>query len=1614
MAESYSDHSDLNLLSEKVCDLHNEIIALASTEPEDVASTTDDLLNYVANLKNKRNEYIKFSQELSKALFDQENLSDSKAVRKQRHLANHEVSEFIKFTNEVLKQHEIDVISNIGTYSDVSSVASRGKAINTDSSKDHFYTPRVTRSMKARMEGRDCGTISAEKDALSTKMPSVHFEDNVRPEDSISNQGGNQSKTGSVIICDPPPSTTHQSNPVVSTMGQSVPPPNPVVPSSTNIQFPFSLPGLTPSTCQPNTNNNTPPVYSLSGHMSKMTMSTANLNTSVGQNPIPNTSANLNPSGNPTSYHVGTRTTSVTNNAPIPGVMTTVSHIVPPGPPPGFPPNPTVSLQTSQNQGHIAPPPLYPMASQGQYYQYPYATAATSHQTTGGPFYHPHPSFTNMTPPPPIYVCPPKLSMPKNSIQKFDGTAYHFWSWVEQIRSLLNSYPSPVEPVTVLGVLQANCINAPYETIKNFLSAAGHPTQDLVSEVWNLLIERYGSPDMVAEQIMTKLKKPLTITERASGEKLRELHDLCSIAKFNQNNCMDLATLNSRSGLKFLVDKLPSKLQGEWLDRQYDWKKNHPMRDHPPFSEFVSFLRDSSIKYAHGGLGSEETGDRGKQKRCMATQKVDTSNMATGDITCPLHNSTQHDLLDCKTFGNLSNDLKRKKLYSWKRCTRCLGQHMRNQCEVDDLKCSVCSYNHHTVFHIKNFKPRNANNDHSNKNVTVSNSQIAGTADNVQESEQVSSLCTQVCNNGIGKSCSKTVPIYLTSDDSSVILKTYAIVDDQSNCTLVDPKVPKMLGCKAYECDYSINTVAGCGTTTAGHVVMGLKAKGVFKSKWLPLPKSYTSASIPNAIDEVATRDIVSLHKNLKKYANNFIDKIQSSDEVLILVGRDCAAAMPCRSYGTQEPWLFDTPLGFALVGNACISSSTCSTSQKRVLKTGISHEHFNVEKLFNKKSDLDVFKELADDEELGLSLNDYKFIDIMSNCTQVTSSGHIEAPMPLSNDSPLPDNEAAVYCRSVNMLKRLKTKPQPLEACLASMGKSISEGFIEEVPAGELSGPEGRRWFLPIFPVHQPRKNKVRIVYDASAKFKGTSLNDNLLSGPNLNNDLRGVLQRFREEKVAFVADIMSMFNNFHIAPEFRDLLRFFWFKNNDSNNDIVQFRAVGHVFGCASSPGVAAYCLKFATHLPYAQSYEKGGQYIRSSMYIDDGLSSAATPEEAVQTLQEATKILRNCNIRLHKFMSNSREVLAALPPSEIAEGCHFIDNSADPIPSQRALGVYWDPESDTFKFQVSIPNKPFTKRGILATINSLWDPIGAISPVTLAAKLIQRQILPKKEDMTPELTECGWDDELPNKYRQRWEEWKSTLTELVSIELPRCFIPKDFVDAERELYVFLDASQDGIGYCIYLKSSCEGKFHVVFVAGGSKVAPRTAITVPRLELNAGVEAVLAANKLLMDLRLKPSKVMYYTDSMILLGYINNSQKSFKRYVSRRINIIHKLTKPQQWGYVNTSDNPSDIASRSSNVKELLSSNWFKGPSFLWGPDSPELPSESKAPSELPEEVSEVQVLVNQVFEPNNSSPAYKLSKEISSFNKVVNAMKIIMKFRYYLDITRQRLGISVLLPR
>lgn len=112
-------------------------------------------------------------------------------------------------------------------------------------------------------------------------------------------------------------------------------------------------------------------------------------------------------------------------------------------------------------------------------------------------------------------------------------------------------------------------------------------------------------------------------------------------------------------------------------------------------------------------------------------------------------------------------------------------------------------------------------------------------------------------------------------------------------------------------------------------------------------------------------------------------------------------------------------------------------------------------------------------------------------------------------------------------------------------------------------------RWYLPHFGVYHPQKpDKIHVVFDSAAETDGMSLNKMLLSGPDLTNSLLGILIRFRQNPVAFMADIEQMFYSFLVQKEHRDLLRFFWYKDNNPDGELIEYCMKVHVFGNTSSP--------------------------------------------------------------------------------------------------------------------------------------------------------------------------------------------------------------------------------------------------------------------------------------------------------------------------------------------------------------------------------------------------------------------------------------------------------------
>ena len=199
------------------------------------------------------------------------------------------------------------------------------------------------------------------------------------------------------------------------------------------------------------------------------------------------------------------------------------------------------------------------------------------------------------------------------------------------------------------------------------------------------------------------------------------------------------------------------------------------------------------------------------------------------------------------------------------------------------------------------------------------------------------------------------------------------------------------------------------------------------------------------------------------------------------------------------------------------------------------------------------------------------------------------------------------------------------------------------------------------------------------------------------------GVPSRFRQEPVAFTADIEAMFLQVHVTECYRDLLRFLWWENGNLDQQPSIYRMTVHLFGAGSSPGCCNFALKKT-----AEDYEKelGSEpagFLRRDFYVDDGLKSVATARDAKKLISKTKEMSHRGGFNLHKFTSNKREVIEAIPTEDRAKGIKELNLEKDELPIERALGISWCSESDCFKFHIVVQNRPLTRRGILSTVST-----------------------------------------------------------------------------------------------------------------------------------------------------------------------------------------------------------------------------------------------------------------------------------------------------------------------
>ena len=367
-------------------------------------------------------------------------------------------------------------------------------------------------------------------------------------------------------------------------------------------------------------------------------------------------------------------------------------------------------------------------------------------------------------------------------------------------------------------------------------------------------------------------------------------------------------------------------------------------------------------------------------------------------------------------------------------------------------------------------------------------------------------------------------------------------MDDASDTNFIKAKTLHDLGLKGTEVRLNLFIMLGKEEITIEKLT-GLVVKRVDKRVEIELPKTYSRARIPFRRNQIPRPEVASEWPHLVKIADK-IHPYQTDVDVGILIGCNCPRAIKPREVilgKGDDPYAVRTLLGWGIIGpiipqedvredgeeeaeaatcNRIMTHEICSDTPKGLnfipqIQTKEEINPYAVKAMF----EID-FSERHSTEQ-SLSQEDKKFLTIVEDGIHHCESDHYEMPLPLKDPSPPLLNNREVALRRLSQLKRrFESNKKYKEDYVAFMESMIQSGYAERVPSkerlirkdtkncqlnpGDDSKNQGsshhkdKMWYIPHHGVYHPKKpNKIRVVFDCYSEFKGETLNNHLLQGP-------------------------------------------------------------------------------------------------------------------------------------------------------------------------------------------------------------------------------------------------------------------------------------------------------------------------------------------------------------------------------------------------------------------------------------------------------------------------------------------------------------------------------------
>ena len=1109
------------------------------------------------------------------------------------------------------------------------------------------------------------------------------------------------------------------------------------------------------------------------------------------------------------------------------------------------------------------------------------------------------------------------------------------------------------------------------------------PARELVKSCFNfraseafaramkLLEDKYGNSYIISRSYLRKLEDwPRLRSEDADS--LGQLALFLTSISNMMDSTADLDELNNPKEMRSVVDKLPFELVKAWRVKACCLVD---MGQRLKFEHLVEFVNQQS-RIVNQPIFGEIKASRDVHAPAVRPKKVyATSAPSNGNIEVPefisegkignlknnsfvcrcCKNSNFHYLNDCVGFRKKSYEDRLKFVRDNKLCFGCLGAgHISADCKRR-LKCSKCSKNHPLSLH-REF------------------SKTCSSSGNVREEAVSFAVRRNNC-----KVISPSVPVFVMGRNNNLV-KTYVALDGWASDNFMSFELAEKLGLGGEEESLVLSTMSTMAKKVNVKQINNLKLLSADRSFECEISKISAIKDWPFTIeDSPDPADIV----NSDHFSNLPFEFFDCKIGILIGIN-ESELIKPLEIVSGEEGGPFATRhlLGWALSGP--VSGKAFSRCHKIKVKN-LQDLELNIERALN--SDF----EDIDPNLKGTSVEDKLWLQKVSSTLSKRTDGHYEVALPFKSDSvSMPNNyRQALGCLN-GLGKRFLKHREFQNDYVNFMNNLIKNKFIERVPESEIRTEEGQCWFLVHHGVYHKVKNKLRVVFDCSKRNAGVSLNDHLLSGPDLINNLIGILLRFREETVAFMCDVESMFMQIKVPKCQTDFMRLFWWPDGDPNSYPVQYRLTSHTFGAISSPSVANFVLRQAALDCQKEISEEAVNTILKNAYVDDIMRSLPSSEEAAVVLKEIRHACSTAGFNLAAVVSNSRSVLNSVPKGALAANFKEINLNRDTLPSDRVLGVFWQVDKDQFSFMISSNSSLPTRRGLLSTICGIFDPLGLASPVIVTARTLFQETCRLKLD---------WDDVLPDDLNCKWQAWLREIPCLENYVVQRC-LKRDLNDTLFvDLHVFCDGSFTAYGAVAYARYvNIDGDVVCSLIMSKTRQTPvgKSALkTVPRIELNAAKLAVIVAQTVKRESCLKFREEHYWSDSKTVLSYIRSDKARFHLFVENRVNFIRMHSSRDSWHFVPGSVNIADVCSRGSAVpKFLLNKQWPNGPDFLY---DVELKFFTEPETTNKEEL-EVKVLNVRVSD-DNDSPVSRLLYSSSDWYRLRHNVSTLLSFKSWL---------------